>query len=334
MTASETRPPALPRRSSRTPAPAGAARTASRTRGARALGEGGDLDHRGAVREAPDGHRLGGAAWPASGSRSTRAGPRSRPRTTRGAGVVVAAQQRHDLGDGTVRRPRWPSMVRSRSPGRMPALSAGPPDWTRATSTRPSAAASRPEADAGVLAVEGLLELLVLALVVDRAPAVAAAADDLLGRLRSGLAVGHGLGRGTRHVVAVDGRTGRSGSQGTRFAVACHEGRALVAAAVARTLAKTNVRAAPRRMRRGRGQNAGPGMAMSLGQAKGAVRTLPVRRPGRLSHLEVLAQREESGHGGHQQTDRQHQRKLGDDRVPADEVRPAASSRRAPGRGR
>ncbi|KIF06207.1 hypothetical protein PL81_08795, partial [Streptomyces sp. RSD-27] len=57
-------------------------------------------------------------------------------------------------------------------------------------------AAPGPEPDAGPAAVEVLGEGGVLALVVDGAPAVAAAADHLLGGLLPGLPLGDGLGGG------------------------------------------------------------------------------------------------------------------------------------------
>ncbi len=62
---------------------------------------------------------------------------------------------------------------------------------------------ARGEADPGVRTVEGLLELLVLPLVVHRAPAVPAAADDLLGGVAAGLPVRLGVGRGVRDLLPV-----------------------------------------------------------------------------------------------------------------------------------
>ncbi len=62
-----------------------------------------------------------------------------------------------------------------------------------------------PDADAGPVPVEALGEGGVLALVVDGAPAVAAAADDFLRGLLAGLALGNGLGGGTGDRLAVGG---------------------------------------------------------------------------------------------------------------------------------
>ena len=137
VTASVTRPPELPRRSSRMPAPAGRPATASRTCVAGALGEGVDLDHGGAapgsarrstvtgsvvsrarrrVAVHARGRRAAGRAATGGAARARRASPRSRATTS------------------VTGRPStsWPSMVRSTvaRPG-CPARSAGLPGWTR-----------------------------------------------------------------------------------------------------------------------------------------------------------------------------------------------------------
>src|SRR5439155_1159383 len=97
-------------------------------------------------------------------------------------------------------------------------------------------------------------------------------------------------------------------------------GKEPVAAPATSTLAKTNVRTAPRRMRRGWQNRSRPDMPVSLGQQEGPYGRLTVRPSWHASHLQVLAQREERGQRGHQQTCGEDERQLGQYGVPADEV--------------
>lgn len=145
-----------------------------------------------------------------------RRSPRAMPRTTVEPSAASVRSPRSRATTSATGRlsTRWPSIVRSRSPGSMPYSVGGAAGLYPGHLDLPVGGALRGDPDAGVRAVQGLLELLVLPLVVHRAPAVAAAADDLLGRLLAGLAVGHGPRGGVRHLVAVDGGghgTGREG---------------------------------------------------------------------------------------------------------------------------
>ncbi|GAA3303210.1 hypothetical protein GCM10020295_51180 [Streptomyces cinereospinus] len=174
------------------------------------LGEGGDPDHGGTVGEPADGHGVGGQAGPAQVL-----GPRARAafqaeadgRTGVRAGGV-AAQQGDDLGDRT---PVDLLAVDAAQPvpGADPGLGGGRTGGHTGHLDPSVPLPAGGQAHAGVGAVEGLLELLVLAPGVDGVPAVAAAADGAFRGLDGGRALGHGLGGGAGDVLpAADGGGG------------------------------------------------------------------------------------------------------------------------------
>ncbi len=136
MVASETRPPELPRRSSRIPAPAGARRTALRTASPEPFVNAATL-----IITAPPRSRV---TVTESVERRARRRvsvharvPRFRPRVT---GVFARVPRSRDTTSVTGRPvTSLPSMAVSLSPSWMPARSAGPPRCTRDTSILPSA---------------------------------------------------------------------------------------------------------------------------------------------------------------------------------------------------
>lgn len=215
-TASVTSPPAFPLRSSRTPAPLGASRTASLICLPLPLVKAATL-----ITSAPSVPVSNVTASVLRLARRSRLGPvlsvarqahddgGARGGVLGPAGVpvrTVTAQQRDDLGH----RPPAHRLAVDRTDD---VAGLDPGQCGRAARldlARRDPAVGQPlggETHPGVLAVEGLLELLVLTLVVHGAPAVTAAADDVLGGLGGGLPVGHGFGGGPGDLVLV-GRGG------------------------------------------------------------------------------------------------------------------------------
>lgn len=189
-----------------------------------ALGEGGDPDHGGPAGDPARGDVLGGQPGPAQGLRPHAAvALEAEGDAGAGGGVPapavlgVPAQYGDDLGDGAVVDP-LPVDAAQPVPGAdagggRGGAGADPGDLDAAVALAPGG-----EPDAGVLAVQGLLELLVLVRGVDGAPAVAAAADGPLRGLQGRGALGHRAGGGPGDLLLPCGdgtaRVVRGGSLG------------------------------------------------------------------------------------------------------------------------